>query len=112
MIDAGAGLTLVPTEALRVALRCLHRGDLRCPVDLPELTRCGLQYVAAELMHNLRGLDAPAVRAVLVAVLAERKVAADRNEVERRKADIVLAAAHDDPERETPEREGATFLDP
>ena len=112
MIDAGIGLTLVPTEALRVALRCLHRGDLRCPVDLPELTRCGLQYVAAELMHNLRGLDQSAVRAVLVTVLAERKVAADRSEVERRDAAIHRASVADDPERDLPERDGATFLDP
>lgn len=67
------GLTKVPTEDLEKALRVLHRGQLRCPVTVAELTRVGLQHRAAELMNVLRGLDEAGVRAVLVAVLAERR---------------------------------------
>ena len=63
----------VDTDALATALRSLHRGELECPLTIPGLTRVGLQYVAPDLLHALRGLDEDAVRAVLVAVLAERR---------------------------------------
>lgn len=66
------GLVEVGEQDLRRALRALHRGELRCPVDLPELSRCGLQHCAEPLMAALRGLEGPAVTAVLVCVLAER----------------------------------------
>jgi hypothetical protein len=75
MINAGAGLCDVPTAALKRALLALHKGDLRCPISIEELTRNGLQYVATDLLSLLRGLDAVAVRAILVAVLAERSPA-------------------------------------
>lgn len=67
------GLQAVPTQDLRKALAALHREEMRCPLDITELTRFGLQHVALELLSHLRGLDARAVRAVLVAVLAERQ---------------------------------------
>jgi hypothetical protein len=66
------GLTEVSTAELRTLLRAVHRAEARCPLDLPELARHGLQHVAEPLLATLRGLDATAVRAVLVAVIAER----------------------------------------
>ena len=72
------GLRPVSTEALKVALRSLHRGDLTTPLTLEGLTRVGLQYTATELLEVLRGLDDSGVRAVLVAVLAERMPADGR----------------------------------
>ncbi len=72
MLGSGRGLTPVATSDLKTALRSLHRGDLDCPVNIERLTRVGLQHAASELLESLRGLEEPAVRAVLVAVLAER----------------------------------------
>lgn len=65
------GLTAVSTSDLKNLLRAVHRGDLPCPLTLPNLARNGLQHAADELGH-LRGLDAPAVKAVVIAVIAER----------------------------------------
>lgn len=67
------GLVDVSTDALVVLLRAVHRGDVTCPLGLPELTRIGLQYCASSLQGALRGLDAAAVKAVLVCVIAERR---------------------------------------
>ena len=73
------GRALVPVEdkALKVLLRSLYRGDLTAPLDLPSLTRVGLQYCSSELLHHLRGLDQNAIQAVVVAVLAERRAASE-----------------------------------
>jgi hypothetical protein len=73
LLIPGRGLVPVKSEALRVLLRSLYRGDLDTPLDLPGLTRVGLQYCAEELLHHLRGLDTHAVQVVVTAVLAERK---------------------------------------
>ena len=72
MMGAGAGLTEVGTDELKRALAALHRGQLTCPLTMPELTRVGLQHVSQELLGTFRDLDESAVRAVLVCVLAER----------------------------------------
>ena len=72
MIGAGAGLTDVPTEDLKRALQAVHRGTLPCPVTADTLACVGLQDRSPPLMESLRGLEAPAVRALLVAVIAER----------------------------------------
>ncbi len=72
MIGAAAGLTEVPTEDLKRTLLAVHRNDLPCPVTPDTLACVGLQDRSAHLMDTLRGLDAAAVRAVLVAVIAER----------------------------------------
>ncbi|RME24333.1 MAG: hypothetical protein D6798_11470 [Deltaproteobacteria bacterium] len=69
------GLTEVSTEDLRKALRYVHRGELQSPLTLPELTRCGLQHCAEDLMGALRSVDTDGIRAVLVCVLAERLAA-------------------------------------
>lgn len=67
----GGGLKHVSTEDLRVVLTRVHEGSLECPVTHPRLLRAGLPKLVDDLGH-LHGLDARAVQAVLVAVLAER----------------------------------------
>ncbi len=77
------GLLAVASSDLEKLLRALHRGDVTCPLTIQDLTRVGLQHAADRLGH-LRGLTDAGVRAVVVAVIAERR------EVERR-----LAASRD-----------------
>lgn len=72
MRGAGAGLTGLTTTDLERLLRALHRGELKCPIGHAELHVAGLSYLV-DRIELLRGLDERAVRAVLVAVLAERK---------------------------------------
>jgi len=66
------GLTEVARADLKKALKVVHSGQLCAPLSLPELTRCGLQHCANDLMGALRGVDTAGMRAVLVSVLAER----------------------------------------
>ena len=68
-----AGLTEVGTDDLKRAFSMLHKGDLDIPVSPWGLARVGLQHVQGPLLGLLRGLDQAGVRAVLVAVLAERQ---------------------------------------
>ncbi len=68
----GPALVAVSTEKLRLLLSLLHRRSLAFPLGTVELTRHGLQEQSALLLGTLRGLDETGVRAVLVAVLAER----------------------------------------
>ena len=72
MIGAGRGLTEVSTDALKALLRAVLHEEIGAPLTFEELTRCGLQHCASELLDTLRGLDARAVKALLTAVLAER----------------------------------------
>lgn len=62
----------MPTEALQTLLRNLHRDAIECPLAPIRLAALGLQEHSERLMNGLRGLEAAGVRAVLVAVLAER----------------------------------------
>lgn len=66
------GLTRVPDADLEQMLRLIHRGILACPLDMPGLTAAGLFRLGDEV-EILRGLDERAVKAVLIAVLAERR---------------------------------------
>jgi hypothetical protein len=66
------GLTGIKTEDLREVLRAVHRGDLPCPITQIGLGQAGLLRLVDDLAH-VRGLDEQAVRAVLVAALAERR---------------------------------------
>lgn len=66
------GLVKVRDEHLVELIRAIHRGDLRCPIDHPALATSGFLGIAEHLEH-LRGLDKPAVLAVITAVLAERR---------------------------------------
>lgn len=75
------GLTAVTDDQLRTLLRGLHRKTLPCPLSFTDLTGHGLQDVGSPLLNHLRGLSEEAVRAVLVAVLAERRMAAKEREV-------------------------------
>ncbi|MCP4871237.1 MAG: hypothetical protein GY898_21210 [Proteobacteria bacterium] len=72
MFDAAAGLTEVTIDDLKKLLRVLHREEIRCPVTVDELARCGLQHCADSVLNSVRGLDAVGVKAVVVAVIAER----------------------------------------
>jgi hypothetical protein len=74
----GTGLVHVSTDALTTLLRAVYRGDLACPFDIADLTRVGLQYCAADLLGHFRELDEAGVRAVVVAVVAERRVMEER----------------------------------
>jgi hypothetical protein len=73
-------LTAVADGHLELLLRRVHRGEVHCPLDVVEIARIGLQDQSEALLGTLRGLDAPAVRAVLVAALAERQAARMRAE--------------------------------
>lgn len=73
MLGAARGLTEVQTSDLVKLLRLIVRDDIPVPINVLGLARTGLQHNAEELMHSLRGLDEPAVRAVLICVIAERR---------------------------------------
>ena len=71
----GDGLSRAPTEALLGLLRAVHRGQMTFPVTRSTLIAMGYGDVEATL-STLVGLDERGLRAVLVAVIAERKAAA------------------------------------
>lgn len=73
----GRALVDVPTDDLKVLLRALVRGELACPLTAWEIARFGLQQRQEAIFDTLRGLEAAGVRAVLVAVLAERQAAVE-----------------------------------
>lgn len=67
------GLLDVSTRALETLLRAVHHGRTEVPLTPVGLAALGLQEDANVILNHLRGLDAPAIRAVLVAVIAERR---------------------------------------
>jgi hypothetical protein len=73
----GEGLTAIPLRDLRTMLSRLHRGALVAPITHQQLVVAGLPHLV-DRVGFLSGLDASAVRAVLVAVIAERKAAEAR----------------------------------
>lgn len=68
----GEGLSEVPTRDLETLLKRLYRKELPLPVSHPTLLRAGLAHLV-DKVDFLSNLDEPAVRAVLVAVIAERR---------------------------------------
>ena len=72
------GLTQVSTEDLKTMLRYLHRGEMNCPLTPAELARFGLQRCSGSILGHMRELDVQGCRAVVVAVLAERLDADER----------------------------------
>jgi hypothetical protein len=72
-------LTEVPTADLKKLLTYLHRGDVVAPLTALSLAFAGLQHRSEALLGVLRGLGAEGLRAVLVAVLAERQEAERRD---------------------------------
>lgn len=71
-------LTGVPTDELKQLLRYVYRREVGLPITPVELARVGLQHRSEEFMQSLRGLDEAGVRALLVAVTAERIAAEER----------------------------------
>lgn len=74
-MKGGIGLTKVPDAELETLLRWIHRGEQRLPIRRSDFLASGLPYLS-EYGDLLQGLDEPGARAVLVAVLAERRKAA------------------------------------
>lgn len=70
--DSPFGLTGVPTDHLERLFRRLVRGELTLPLSKASLLAMGFNEVAVG-GDVLLGLDERGVRAVLVAVIAERK---------------------------------------
>lgn len=66
------GLTGLTTEQLQDLMRYVHRGTLPCPFRRQTLLAMGLNAVA-DHGDLLIGLDAAGVRAVIAAVVAERR---------------------------------------
>jgi len=75
MAWGGVGLSELELVDLERLLSRLHAGTLSCPVGPKELHLAGLSYLV-DRVGFLSGLDERAVRAVLVAVIAERRRAA------------------------------------
>lgn len=71
-------LTGVPTNEIEQLLRFVYRHEIETPITPVGLARVGLQHRSEELMQTLRGLDEAGVRAVLVAVAAERIATRER----------------------------------
>ena len=67
------GLSAIKTPDLKRLLSFLYKEELQCPLTPQRIACVGFQYKQEELMGALRGLDATAVQAVLVCVLAERR---------------------------------------
>ncbi len=78
MLHAATGLTSINTDDLRKALASVHRGELVCPPTIENFARVGLQHCANDFLEMLRTVDTAGVRAVLVSVIAERRVAEKR----------------------------------
>ncbi|MCA9542923.1 MAG: hypothetical protein KC613_00990 [Myxococcales bacterium] len=72
-----AGLTAIPDPELARLFRLSVRGELPDPIERKALLLRGFNQLAdhAEVLH---GLSAPAVQAVLKAVIAERKAVAQK----------------------------------
>lgn len=68
----GRALSQTPTEDLEILLRHAHKGNLEYPLTRKTLLLMGMNRMA-EMADVLFGLDERGVRAVLVAVIAERR---------------------------------------
>ena len=80
----GRALSQTPTEDLEILLRFAHQGKIDYPVTRKMLLLMGMNRMA-EMADILFGLDERGTRAVLIAVLAERREQARQAE-EREKA--------------------------
>ena len=70
----GTALSGAPTEEIRALLAAVHRGRVAFPLERTTVMLMGLNGLA-DHADLLVGLGERGVRAVLVAVLAERRVA-------------------------------------
>lgn len=71
------GLSRVSTEDLTRLLRIVHRGTVPFPISRASLVLCAFGHLEGEL-DLLIGRDQAGARAMLVAVIAERRAAAER----------------------------------
>lgn len=78
MAQIPMALTGVPTEELKTLLRLVYRTEIEIPITPVGLARVGLQHRSEEFMQSLRGLAEPGVRALLIAVTAERLAVEER----------------------------------
>jgi hypothetical protein len=82
MQTTASGLTELTEAELKKLLRHVYRGELPCPISADTLACVGFQSRHEWISAALRGLDAAGVRAVLVAVIAERRKAAEATRAE------------------------------
>ncbi len=68
----GRGLSKVPSSDLEGLMRAIYKGRVEFPLRRETLMMMGMNRLA-EQADVLLGLDEKATRAVLVAVLAERR---------------------------------------
>jgi len=66
------GLTNLSLEELKRLLGFIHRNEVEFPLTAQRIACIGMQHKHQTLMNALRGLDAKAIRAVVVCVIAER----------------------------------------
>jgi hypothetical protein len=66
------GLTKLNDDEIKELLAALHRGHLQFPIRLADLIGGGLPHIA-EKAEIVAGLDEKGLRALLVAVMAERR---------------------------------------
>ena len=69
---SGPGLTHLSDQQLERLLKAVHRGYVTCPLTAEQLMGAGLADIY-DRTSFLRGIDEAGVKAVLVAVLAERR---------------------------------------
>ena len=93
MQTVAAGLTELTEDELKKLLRHIYRDELPCPVSADTLACVGFQSRHEWISAALGGLDAAGVKAVLVAVIAERRKAAEstRRELPPRRRDAAVA---------------------
>lgn len=93
MQTVAAGLTELTEDELKKLLRHIYREELPCPITADTLACVGFQSRHEWLSAALRGLDAAGVKAVLVAVIAERRKAAEatQRELPPRRRDAAVA---------------------
>lgn len=72
MLGQDLALTSVATKDLKNLLKLVHTGELECPLTYQNLAMAGASYLFDDI-DFLKGHDARTVKAVLVAVLAERR---------------------------------------
>ncbi|MCA9575020.1 MAG: hypothetical protein H6726_27000 [Sandaracinaceae bacterium] len=71
-MQAAIGLTLVPDEDLEALIRLAYQGQIPFPLERRRLMELGLNRIA-DHASVIVGLDERALRAVVSAVLAERR---------------------------------------
>ena len=76
------GLSRVSTEDLTRLLKIVHRESVPFPISRASLVLCAFGHLESEL-DLLVGLDQKGARALLVAVIAERRAQEERQKKQR-----------------------------